>query len=295
MVMRATDIVKTFLDTNPQIELPKKDEIMPIKERLKQICKHFQDEKILDILPLPDPKKFSDRPQQLKKILDSWEKHHKELLKRGIGREILVEQLLDYKRPEKIIKEIERLHMINPKKAGEYAHKYIGLNPLTAWQSKKVSELTETVIIPETKHRISYRYDSLLDLYGVYEFKITTKKNLDARLREALIQSYLYDFILKLKFKEETGEEIDHTPILIEIYLVDTKEILRFGLSNKNLIFPDKEILKRLFRVNQFENMDVIEKLIEQLYTLQIYSTPESKRANQRYWKFLDLRYFIFQ
>ncbi|MBU4245856.1 MAG: hypothetical protein ABIF85_00065 [Nanoarchaeota archaeon] len=252
-------LVECFLKTNPKLSLPKRDRIERVEERIYFICQSFQDDAISRILSLPK----KQNPEKVRK----WIMEHKRFMKKGIGIEKLIKNLPDFKNPEKISEIIDVIYGSNPIKgpieAGNYAQKYISFTPFVNFHKsfkRKISEPGEHVKIPQTGDIIHYQYD-LLSTEAIYEFKLTTSKNIEKTLRKALIQLYLYDFLYRMKSSKRQFKTL-----LIEIYLVDKREIWRYGKLFENDISVDKDVLKQIFKVNEFSNLDVLNRIIDDIY-----------------------------
>jgi len=266
-----------FLKTNPTTILPKFKSTQKLKERLKDISLFFQNENII--------KKIGEPPEtnHIKKIEEYWNKH-KKLVKKGFGKEELISKLEDYQDIELIIKKVHNIYKEKPRYAGMYAHKYIAYNPFVAYQhyfDREYEEPQENQKIKLTEDTIKFSPD-LLAVEGLYEFKLTTAPKLAEKLKEALIQLYLYDFIFRIKYKQLGRHE---NPLFIEIYCVDLDVIYQFGslFPDNFMIEVNTDVLKNVFKVNKFSQLDKINYIIDDIYNNLIPATIEND------WKILKI------
>ena len=217
--------------------------------------------KINEVLKFPeDAIKNPTGGDNLKKI-KSWESCFDKLKKKGLGREKLVNKLPDFKHPETIPQKVVELYNKNTAEAGIYAQKYLGYTPFVDYYNlyeREVEEPFEEFTIPQTGDIISFQYD-LLSIDALYEFKLTKQENITKRLREALIQIYIYDFLLRMK-----NNILHYYPLIIEICAIDKQIIYRYGsIFSKDVFNVDKDVLKSIFKTNNFSNLDLLSRIID--------------------------------
>ena len=86
------------------------------------------------------------------------------------------------------------------------------------------SEIFEQIEIPSTKSNIIRYQIDCVDLDALIEFKLTTNKNHQKVLRKALVQIFLYDFLLRIKYNINT-----YHAIIVEILNLNENKIYRYG------------------------------------------------------------------
>jgi hypothetical protein len=89
-------------------------------------------------------------------------------------------------------------------------------------------EKTRSINIPNTDILITFRLDLEDFIGGLYEFKLTSKKNEERRLHEATIQLYIYDFLQRIRFNVNCWQGM-----LVDIALIDEEKVISFNLFSK--------------------------------------------------------------
>jgi len=259
MNISVTTLLRNYFKKNKKCDF----NIIPIlkvsfKKRIEQILRYHQNDFICNKIGyIPQKTDLSDN-DFIFAIKDYNKKYYRELYL-GTGREKLESKILEFRTPMEIPNQIIQKYKENPKTAGNYAQRLIAINPSTSVPFSlgfKSEENNYFITIPNTNIRISFRCD-LEDIQeGLYEFKLTKNGAFKLKLKEAICQLYLYDFLYRLKFNIKSFHGLR-----IEIALVDIKKIYIYDLFEKKIgkYFFSMDLKE----VNSFCQLNIVPKLKE--------------------------------
>jgi hypothetical protein len=201
------------------------DSSKSISQAVRDICEYARSQAIAKVLPLHEISGLSAEKQC--EILEWHVRKHEALVREGEGRQPLVSRFPEYANPDQIPVKLKELYRRDPREAGRFAERYIGINPATSvfpyYDFPDQEEFLQDVALPGTTITIRGQAD-LEDIDGgFYEFKLTNKQRHECTLRRALVQLYLYDFLYRLRFG------IDHYKgMIIDLCIIDDEMIYRY-------------------------------------------------------------------
>jgi len=262
-LLTVTKLLEEYSKTEFDIGIPEiYNKSISFMDRIWDICSYHQHSTIVNKIGGPPSLKGLLSKKSLE-VSNKYQRQFERELQLGIGRQSLINKIPEYINPNNIPNIVIAAYNDNPRHGGDVAQRLLGFNPDISVPPDwfyKAKENTRIVKIPGTDIHIKYRLDYEDFFGGLYEFKLTTKKNQKRKLSEAILQLHIYDFVLRLDFNISCWQGM-----LIDIALVDEKKIIFYNLfSNpyKIPIFPEGTT-KYIFKdKNLYECRDYYQNIV---------------------------------